>query len=1073
VPSNPNNPVSSVGDVKLVKTTDMGKCARVVNDNKVDAICQTHWEVWRFYGRKNDPARAYLSTPARNGFSVSRVNLVAAGECADFICPPGSTTRCPAELALSATDAVFFSPHPHDAGSLSAGSGVFDGGFNLFTNTLKEPVLFAPSNSKTTSGGAVFTTLEPFRKSGSCEGIVSDDSPLAGNDPSARGLRSDIVASLRNQGYGDSLARRIAGEDASGNWAPVACASPATFARPAEVLAASPAERPVYGACWVPVYRNFFAQASAVNGTVSYGYRPDSLFRYGAISRPDLAAVSAPVDDAEAFAEFIRNPGSGAVVVSVDYDGVSDSKTVYVAPTTRENSRLRVDVVKLAKSLWSQSYASSATYMKVSTPDPTDILKVSARTGSSLPSGLSHHAQWREAIRINVEDRWTGGAGSGIGNARGGESSLGSNPDWVPADPYPLDATGANHSTDRKPLVSVNRDAAARAASQNSFCVDGPLSSGDFEVGSSATSVSISGSATLPNTTVSNWGVVKDSCRPSSSGDPKQDDASRAACNAFKSLSPVEQERLLGFASTTKSAQARFEEYLAALAASSPSAKVPDLVSLPSVVSLVVDFPNAGPKQVSLRVDAEVKVDSDCPTTSLADCLKTAPKLRIFGSATLPNNKITGLDKGFSDGRVEGSCAQLSSSSADAAAAARACTAFKSLSPSAQMSLLKFPSTAAATQARFDTYLRTLFANPSATVPSEPVVFPSVVSLVVDFPNTGPQKVSLLVDAEIDVKWPCPAGSPLNKCPTTTTTTTTQPRTPRTDGETECPGPCYTGPLPDPVSSSGAGATAILTLVVPRNFVTGAGMSSVQRVEAVVHDLDTSAALDRCRAGGPGWTPASEAACRATSSDIAVRLKVASSRGYGEVALRSPSSAQLSCPVSALQRSFDSNYGSSGCSATYSMDFFRASEPGEGFATDVSASGTVSTTAVVMVPIPDACLSQVVPYIDALLGSAVSERCEFRAGENSTGTIPAPDPSQVTWLPSTQEHLVGTAGIKFTVRIVFKEDIANADAHDTLRSDCGPDRYVDGSPKTPGLEVSNCTLRPVVSSSATGKRQGR
>jgi len=913
-------------------------------------LCQTHWEVWRFYGEKGNPAAAYLNNPQdKASYSVSRINLLASGDCAlpqvctDGPCPPNPVTR-------DETLGVFFAPHPWDTpggqDQLRPGTQVFDGGYasgNL--NGLGEPVLYAPAAPGAANG---FTALPPFRWDGSCTTLVSSDSPYAGNSETARQLRRSLKESIVSP-LPEEYLRYAVNEGPNGNWDDgVPCTSGTEFARPLDIIAANEAARPVYGTCWVPVWQARFGQTNTA-GVVSYSFRDDYLFRYGSSTRPVLK-VSGSVQDIDRFTAYARTQQRRVVVVSVDLvvQPESTSKIVYL---TSVGAGTASSLETLAKELWDASLKSQDQRFKVTAAYP------GASIASKGDKGLSHHEQWRAAISTDVEDRFKSAAkqdikiGNGIGLPVNRNFS---NQDWVPADPYATsNDTSGTAPIDTWASYQTSTTRAAAAAKNSAVCVDGPLASGDAApVVAPAAQVEISSKVTLPSTQLNVNPDMRNSdpkknpwqfgpCAPAESDDDKVRDASAAACAEFDDLIPADKAKVLNFPSTLPLVQKKFDAYILALLTKNPAAPIPASVDLGEVARVEYASPRNPSAKGTIAVSAVVAVDVDrtkCPPGStLAECLlkKCPPGTTLAACLGFPDDTTGGV-------------------------------------------------------------------------------------------GTDPS-----------------------------------PGTP----DSECPGPCAAS-LP----RVGDRPSALVTLVVPRTFATGAGMTSKQKVTAVVHNLDDAkvcagyvgSSTGKVVAGNTGSSDVITD-CRAMDHEMTMRLALSAVGSFSQMKVLPSSTADSTvlsgCSAALLRSSFEANYANGACSRSFEMEFYRASVDGDGVASTVSASGRISRQVMVTIRYPRACLAQIIQDINALLGSVdVSTLCSFPNDDGIARDMSIADYAIPGW------RNLGWAGIGFTVRVVFEEDVANSYAHDSLLSACGT------APKAPSLSGSLCTLRPVISTSATGKR---
>jgi len=247
-------------------------------------------------------------------------------------------------------------------------------------------------------------------------------------------------------------------------------------------------------------------------------------------------------------------------------------------------------------------------------------------------------------------------------------------------------------------------------------------------------------------------------------------------------------------------------------------------------------------------------------------------------------------------------------------------------------------------------------------------------------------------------------------------------------------------------------------------------MTAKQKVTAVVHDLDETGICGKYPDGSssgavrPGNSGARDvvSGCNPKNHETQLRLAIAATGGFSQVSIDDTNASggvMSGCDATALKASFETNYANGACSRWFTMDFYRASANGEGVASTVSASGRIAAKALVNVYYPVACRNRLIQDLDAILGNRASIDCNLTR-EEQLGADMSISP---TPLPLVN-YTLGWAGINFTVRVVFEEDVANSYAHDSLLSACGT------SPKAPSLSGSLCTLRPVISTSATGKR---
>jgi hypothetical protein len=245
-------------------------------------------------------------------------------------------------------------------------------------------------------------------------------------------------------------------------------------------------------------------------------------------------------------------------------------------------------------------------------------------------------------------------------------------------------------------------------------------------------------------------------------------------------------------------------------------------------------------------------------------------------------------------------------------------------------------------------------------------------------------------------------------------------------------------------------------------------MFEKQKVTAVVHDLDDTmvcagsvgSSTGKVVTGGTGASD-KITYCQPGEHNLTMTLAISAAGSFSQVRIN-PSTANNTvlsgCSPEMLRASFETNYGSPKCSRSFEMEFYRASATDEGVASTVSASGRITRQVQVNIFYPNACLDRIIQDINAVLGGVnVHVLCTFPNNDGIERDMSISEYSIPGW------RSLGWAGIGFTVRVVFEEDVANSYAHDSLLSACGT------ALKAPSLPGSSCTLRTVISTTATGK----
>jgi hypothetical protein len=205
--------VDKQGTYTFLRTTQLNK--------EQFQYCQTHWEVWRFYGTRGTPVK---------GYTVSRVNF------RDW-CEPSVNAR-------------FYSPNPADAG----GPSPFVSSYGK--NAAGESVATIRSAPGFSTG--LFTTAAPFRFEGtSCAALRASDTPFAENTEWAKtNLESIYNGYLSRENSETARYMSNLKTPTPLTWEDgVPCTSGAEFSRPAAVTDADPNATPVYGTCYVKVNR--------------------------------------------------------------------------------------------------------------------------------------------------------------------------------------------------------------------------------------------------------------------------------------------------------------------------------------------------------------------------------------------------------------------------------------------------------------------------------------------------------------------------------------------------------------------------------------------------------------------------------------------------------------------------------------------------------------------------------------------------------------------------------------------------------------------------------------------------
>lgn len=229
------------------------------------ALCQTGFDVWRFWGHKNSPVE---------GWSASRINL-------DYWCENNPLIS-------------LFSPHPHDAGAmLNAPPWVND----VHTNGATPPqtVVRAP-NSR-------YTTLPPFRSGGaSCSALITRPDPWAPvvNADSELGakVRTDIAYMYNAWSYMFSppIARQLVNARFVNGTNPgdigwddgVPCSSGMELFN-----AADPSNPAVFGTCWIPTERRMVRWRNAA-GELAPSWPVRGRHRYDDTYGPQTVPADKP-----------------------------------------------------------------------------------------------------------------------------------------------------------------------------------------------------------------------------------------------------------------------------------------------------------------------------------------------------------------------------------------------------------------------------------------------------------------------------------------------------------------------------------------------------------------------------------------------------------------------------------------------------------------------------------------------------------------------------------------------------------------------------------------------------------
>lgn len=248
--------------------------------------CQTHAEVWRFYGTRSQPVKSY---------TVSRVYL----------------RWCENNPVVQ-----YHYPHPNDANQmLIAGSSnpfqarAVANGYKVGPGVQETIYISQPSSSVP---GGTYTTAPPFIRNGSCTAIISSDSPYAAMTPEAQQMLLAKYNAWAPQ-FSNVTSRAMANLASISPlvWDDnITCSSGAEFGRPKSVADSNPGELPVYGACWIPVERYaamFTGPSMAVPNWTNTVHRYDTdrySYRYSSASQPYHSNWRQAIAD-----EVSRRPG--------------------------------------------------------------------------------------------------------------------------------------------------------------------------------------------------------------------------------------------------------------------------------------------------------------------------------------------------------------------------------------------------------------------------------------------------------------------------------------------------------------------------------------------------------------------------------------------------------------------------------------------------------------------------------------------------------------------------------------------------------------------------------------------
>jgi hypothetical protein len=251
--------------------------------------------------------------------------------------------------------------------------------------------------------------------------------------------------------------------------------------------------------------------------------------------------------------------------------------------------------------------------------------------------------------------------------------------------------------------------------------------------------------------------------------------------------------------------------------------------------------------------------------------------------------------------------------------------------------------------------------------------------------------------------------------------------TPPPPDEGPCPGACDGVPPPRP---AGATPSIIYTMIVPRNFNTGAAMRTSQKVTVVAHGLDTARLC-----------PATNTRTTCSVSSLSMNTTLTGENGFTQFKKNPTSvgSSMLGCTAATLRAAFSPN---STCKQEFTMDLYRATESGQGIRASVTGAGTIAhVTTFSPLTVRTACL---------LTGSFNyrTRTCQLNPNvrsSNATTTVQVP----------AETNLVN---LRIITRIIFSEKAYGPT----------PDRYTS---MLSGLNCTGrprCAVRPVIASTAVG-----
>jgi hypothetical protein len=254
--------LNCLGSTASVKSPSLKKCSttepKVIKSPYI--TCQTHWEVWRFYGTRATPVK---------GYTVSRSNLRAW-------CEPEVTAR-------------FYAPNPADAGVPSPFVKT------SLSNLIGESV--AVSHPIAGSNYGLFTTSAPFRVEGiSCKDQRVPDSVFAKDDPSSQ----EPILNLYNyysSRESEPQARYMSNLKSVSPFVwddGVPCSSGAEFT---PIEATPDSARPVYGTCFVKVERRGLLFTNSTTNQSYANWPSNTIHRYVKDLSPDHFNTSQPYEN--------------------------------------------------------------------------------------------------------------------------------------------------------------------------------------------------------------------------------------------------------------------------------------------------------------------------------------------------------------------------------------------------------------------------------------------------------------------------------------------------------------------------------------------------------------------------------------------------------------------------------------------------------------------------------------------------------------------------------------------------------------------------------------------------------